>query len=303
MYRYNRILVGLDLTGIDDVIIQYVDFLCSFFEVDKVYFFHVARTFELPSGILEKYPDLIAPIDETIEKQLKDKIEKNFSSNVEYSIEVKEGNPTDQILRWTDFKEIDLVVLGKKEKLKGDGVLPGKLVKTSHCSVLFIPESAKPIINKIMLPVDFSKTGEMTVEVGTKIQNKLGCSLLFQHSYHVPTGYHASGKSYEEFATLMCEHAEKDLKKFIKPSGLSTDKIAINLSLDEDSDPATQIIQLSISEQVDLIIIGSKGRSDFASILIGSVAEKICKLEEKAPVLVVKNKQQNMGFLEALLKI
>lgn len=233
MYNYKRILVGLDLTEIDKTLIQYVNFLCETFDVDKVYFFHVTKSFEIPSGLLDKYPDLIAPVDETIEKQIKSRVEEHFSSNVEYSVEVKEGNPTDQILRWANFKEIDLVVVGKKESLKGEGVLPGKLVKTSHCSVLFVPELAHLSIQKIMIPIDFSKTGKMTLELGEKLQKKINCNLLFQHCYHVPTGYHTSGKSYEEFANLMCEHAQKDLEKFIEPSDLIPNMTKINLSLDE----------------------------------------------------------------------
>ncbi|MDH5476003.1 MAG: universal stress protein [Cyclobacteriaceae bacterium] len=303
MYKYKRILVGLDLTEIDEAVIKYVNFLCVIFEVDKVYFFHVAKSFELPSGIIEKYPDLIAPVDETIKKQVKSVIETHFNCNVEYSIEVKEGNPTDQILRWTNFKDIDLAVVGKKERLNGEGVLSGELVKTSHCSILFVPESAHPSIQKIMIPIDFSKTGKMTLEVGGKLQKKFNCNLLFQHCYHVPTGYHTSGKSYEEFAELMREHAQNDLEKFIEPSELIPNLTQTNLFLDEDHDPAKHIRNISKTEQVDFIIIGSKGRSEIASILVGSVAEKISKLEKQIPVLVVKNKQQNMGFLDALLKL
>lgn len=303
MYAYNRILVGLDLTDMDKVVIQYVNHLCEIFDVNKIYFFHVAKSFELPTGLLEKYPDLIAPIDETITQQLKTSIERYYTSDVDHVIEVKEGNPTDKILKWSEFKEIDLVVMGKKKNLKGHGILPEKLVKTGHCSILFVPEVAKPSISKILLPLDFSKNGKMILDVGVMMQKQLNCQVVFHHSFQVPTGYNKLGKTYEEFADIMRIHAQNDMERFIDNCGIVEDKMKIDLTLDNDDDPSKEINNIALIENVDFIIIGSKGRSGIASILVGSVAQRICKLEHDFPVLVVKNKHENMGFIDAILKI
>jgi nucleotide-binding universal stress UspA family protein len=49
-----------------------------------------------------------------------------------------------------------------------------------------------------------------------------------------------------------------------------------------------------------LIVIGAKGRSLSALVLLGSVTEKLIETTP-APVLAVKKKGAGMGFLEALL--
>jgi nucleotide-binding universal stress UspA family protein len=52
--------------------------------------------------------------------------------------------------------------------------------------------------------------------------------------------------------------------------------------------PALDIIEMS--ENYDLIVMGTKGRTGLPHLLIGSVAEKVVR-EAKCPVLVVKAKE------------
>jgi hypothetical protein len=49
-----------------------------------------------------------------------------------------------------------------------------------------------------------------------------------------------------------------------------------------------------------LIVIGAKGRSLAALVLLGSVTEKLIETTH-VPILAVKKKGSGMGFLEALL--
>ena len=58
MFPFKRVLVALDLTEMDETLIAYTSFLGTIFDIDKLYFFHVARSLELPEQLLEKYPDV-----------------------------------------------------------------------------------------------------------------------------------------------------------------------------------------------------------------------------------------------------
>lgn len=49
-----------------------------------------------------------------------------------------------------------------------------------------------------------------------------------------------------------------------------------------------------------MIVIGAKGRSLAALVLLGSVTEKLIETTH-VPILAVKKKGSGMGFLEALL--
>jgi nucleotide-binding universal stress UspA family protein len=55
----------------------------------------------------------------------------------------------------------------------------------------------------------------------------------------------------------------------------------------EKGDPSVQIINISSSLNVDLIVLGSKGTSKIGQYLLGSVANKVVQYAHK-PVMVVK---------------
>jgi nucleotide-binding universal stress UspA family protein len=54
--------------------------------------------------------------------------------------------------------------------------------------------------------------------------------------------------------------------------------------------PFEQIIQVAQDEKVDLIVLGSRGRSGLARLLMGSVVERVIGMV-KCPVLVTKLKE------------
>lgn len=302
MLPIKRMLVALDLSEIDEVVIRYSSYLSDLLEIDKVYFFHVAESLSLPAELVEKYPNLMAPADESLKDIIEEKVSKSFKSKAETVIHVREGNAEDKIIRWSDIKEIDLIVTGKKSEMKGSGLLPNKLARVGHCSVLMVPEKADMQIEKIMIPVDFSKKSKTALTEGMKLAKATNSEVYLQNTYKVPSGYHSSGKSYEEFAEIMKEHAEKDAREFLEGEGLA-DQCHVHLVLDNDNEPSDKIYQEAESVAVDLIVVASRGRTGLAHILLGSTADKLIQRKGNIPILVIKDKKENMGFLEALLKL
>jgi len=55
----------------------------------------------------------------------------------------------------------------------------------------------------------------------------------------------------------------------------------------EEGDPASVIIEISSKLDVELIVLGSKGKSELGQYLIGSVANKVVQYAHK-PVMVVR---------------
>jgi len=303
MYPLKRLLVALDNTEIDETLITYASSLAKTLEVEKVYFFHVAKSLDLPEGLSDKYPDLLAPVDESLKNDFLTKIEPHFDASCEYEVVLKEGNAADQVLRWSEIKAIDLLIVGRKIELKGQGVLSGRLARVAHCSILFVPENAKPQINKILIPIDFSKHSSMALDAAINLQEANGATIMLQNSYHVPWGYHTTGKTFEEFAEVMKEHAVEDANKYLEKNKLDSSKFEVALCLDENDNPAECAYEVAGNNKADLIIMSSKGRSGLANMLLGSVAEKMIKIDANIPLMVVKDKKENMGFFEALMKV
>ncbi|HET8858770.1 universal stress protein [Marivirga sp.] len=304
MYKIERLLVALDLTEMDELLIKYSSHLAKFLKSEKVYFIHVAKDLELPEDLKKNYPDLMAPNDESMADSINKLVEKAWDSDYkcEKVIEIKEGDPSDQILKWVNIKDIDMMVMGRKRKLKGGGIVPQKVAKVVHTSLMMVPEGFGFKLDKVVVPVDFSKHSKLAVEEALSITEKNKVDVSLVHVYDVPSGYHKTGKNYDEFSKIMEGHAKNDYKEFIKKNEFPED-LNCDYVLDEDNSPADKIFEFASDQKADMIIMGSKGRTGLASILLGSVAEKVVVYDSEIPLMIVKEKGENMGFLKALLKL
>ncbi|MEX2567237.1 MAG: universal stress protein [Cyclobacteriaceae bacterium] len=296
-------MVGLDLTHMDDTLISNLKSLASIFTIKKVYFIHVSKNLILPEEVSHAYPDLLAPVDETIKKEITHEIQTvGLHEAFSYEIIVKEGNSQETILRWCKIKDIDLLVMGRKKMIKCSGSLVKNLTQKYDNPVLLLPEASSLTgLKKILLPIDFSAYSIMTIQLAKEISQKTGGEIICCHLYEVPVGYSKTGKSFEEFSAIMLENAKKVYEKFIEENKLPA--LDCTFILKQKKDEVENILMYSMDHKIDLIIIGSRGRTQSAAILLGSVAEKMVDSNNEIPMLVLKKKGESMGFLEALFKI
>lgn len=303
--NYKRMLVGLDLTDMDEHLVSYACLLARTFKMEAVYFFHVTSTLELPDEVIEKYGDVVAPVDETLEKEMEATVKRCFQDidGLTMEIEAHAGKVTEEILKWAKVKRVDLIVLGRKSQLSGTGLNSKKVAKASSCSVVFVPENPTLKLESMLVPVDYSKYAEMAFNLAMSVQEHVGAKILSNHVYKVPKGYYKSGKSYEEFAEIMLENTKKECKKFFRKFDLEGVDFENTFALDDDIHPADKIYITAKEKDVDLIILGSKGRSGAAALLIGSVAEKLVMEDSDIPIFLVKKGNENVSLIEALFRL
>lgn len=300
-------MVCLDLTEMDEALIRFTSYIAHMMGSDRIYFVHVAESLDMPKELRSKYPDLFAPVDETLRRNIEFNIKEFFDTpqDCTIEIEVREGSATDKILKIAKQKDIDLIVLGKKIGLSGEGVLPNKLARVASHSVLLVPEMLPRLMDRILVPVDFSRHSLLALQQAIKIKetSDIPIQLSCMHIYRLPTGWHTTGKSQEEFADIMREHAQTDYQKFIKKLPAEYHNIPCTFTLDTDDNSAQRIYRQAVKAQSDLIILGSKGKTAAAAVLMGSTAERLAQYDKNIPLLIVKDKNENISFLEALFKI
>jgi len=301
MNNTNRLLVGLVLTSTDEYIIKYAAYFARLLKAENLYFFHVVQSFELSDEIIEKYPYVKSPVDESLENKIQDLLEKHFDSSIQCNkhIEIKEGNPIEEIIKWSKIKEIDLVFMGSKFTENSSGTLPRKIVTIIPASILLVPENTFDSVSNILVPIDFSETSKLALEAAIEIAGKTGGRITCQHCFVVPHGYSTVGKSYEEFSGIMKENTQKKFKDFIADIQTNINITEI-CTLDKDDNPAKLIYNLAEAIQANLVIIGSKGRTGLASLILGSVAEKLMRYDKDIPLLVVKKKDEILDFFDAI---
>lgn len=149
-------------------------------------------------------------------------------------------------------------------------------------------------MNKILVPVDFSKPSENALRVASDLARKNNAELYVLHVVEMAEtlfGTEQFNVNDEQIIFFM-KIAKKRFAKFLdKPflEGLSV-KDSVLLG-----SPTMGINELQEQENIDLIVMGSNGASGIDEILIGSNTEKVVR-HSKIPVLVIKPGLENLDI-------
>ena len=136
-------------------------------------------------------------------------------------------------------------------------------------------------IKKILFSTDFSHTGDAALAMATALARDSGATILIVHVEEPPAAY-GNGEMYYG----MMETATEELKIMLKDVVPKDPNVAFEHRL-ISGDPATAISRLAESEGVDMIILGTHGRTGLMRAVMGSVAEAIVR-HAACPVLTFK---------------
>jgi nucleotide-binding universal stress UspA family protein len=134
---------------------------------------------------------------------------------------------------------------------------------------------------KILFATDFSHTGDAALTLAASLARDSGAPLLIVHVEEPPMVY-GTGEMYYG----MPEPARDDLHKMLLEVVPPDKEIAYEHHL-ISGDPATAIVRFAKDEGVDLIVMGTHGRTGLMRLLMGSVAEAVVR-RATCPVLTYK---------------
>ena len=144
-------------------------------------------------------------------------------------------------------------------------------------------------IRRILIPTDFSPPARQAEHYAVALAQKFAAELHVLHVVEDPAlPVHGSRYSWavpDDMLPRLLEKAEHDLALAVP---------AVDIRLIEQGlvkkikvgHPVASIIEYAKEHQIDLIVIGTHGRSGLSHILLGSSAEKLVRLAT-CPVLIV----------------
>lgn len=301
MITFKRWMVGLDLTGMDHDLITYIGQLAEIVKPDKIYFLNIQQHLDVEDDLKPylSHPDM--PLDEHIKNEMKERVERNFPGYADFDTEftVIEGSPTKELLKWVHIKEVDLVLMGRKKRMNGSGVIPQQVARKCTASIWFVPDDYDFKLDKVMAAIDFSDHAAEAVNAAAGLRE--GMDVELAHIVSLPSGYYAAGKSEEEFVAIMKRNAQKDFDKFKK--NLEGDLSNLDFKVVHSENPVYQLYAVAKEDNVDLIVIGARGRTFASAIFLGSMTEKLIGIDADTPLLVVKRKDTSFDFWEMIKKL
>lgn len=310
MYAFKRMLVGLDMTVMDDGVIRYAALMCRLMNPEQLHFLNVQPQLELPEELREEFPMFDASVAARIEAEMRAEVAAHFLDQERYAaciqFHVVEGSPRKEILRWTHEQDIDLLMVGRKDQARGSGMVPHQVARKATCSILFVPEQAVPKLDHILVGCDFSDHSALAIEQAQALQRQMHepPQLSLQHIFQVPMGYYKTGRTEAQFAALMRQHAEKRFYKFLDQHDLDLAGAQLELTYDpQKHSPAHLLNEYAHKHQANLIIVSARGHNLLTALFLGSVAEKLIKLDSDIPLLIMKRKDRSFSFQEMIEQI
>jgi nucleotide-binding universal stress UspA family protein len=305
MNQLTRLMVGLDLTEMDESLIRYAAFLSERSSISKVVFMHVEKTDEVPLELSKSFTSTNNADNNPIKSVIESKVKPYFQNLPHVNIDVKvvEGTPVRELLSWLKEEKSDLIIVGRKVHLRGSGILPQKLLRSGRISLLFVTENALPVLNRIVVAIDFSDYSMMALDqMLHSALNRKEVEIICLHAYEVPTGYITMGESFEAFDEKMQGYARSKFDHVLSDFPELGERAHLKLvRKDYEDDLGELIVVEARKENADLLVIGAKGKSAAALFILGSVTEKILRYNDTIPMVVFKNKNEKIGFLDALL--
>ncbi len=142
-------------------------------------------------------------------------------------------------------------------------------------------------MKNILVPIDFSKPSEYAAKMAAKIAKKTNATIYLIHLIELPTGIidMGSGSSFSIPESILYLRKTRDKILEFKQTFFGN-KVNVEYFI-KLSSPFDGIKKYAEKINADLIIMGSKGHSEFEEIMIGSNTEKVVR-SSKIPVIVVK---------------
>ncbi len=279
----DQILVALDLSKLDEKLIQYAAYIAEINKTKKVYFIHNIKQY-LIGDLFEKQLEKI-DLEEIIEEKLTKSIKKNFNSDVEWEFLISEDVYSDILIKYTANKyQIDLVIVGNKNSYKGSGAITGKLLRILKTDILSIPENATFPIKKGLVTTDFSSAANKALDKALELNDKISLNLCLLNVFKLPQLYFPY-LNIEKSIKKVEIHIEKQFNKLSKNyDNYSSEKLSAgDVSIPE------KIASYAEKNKFDILFISSKGHNSYTSLLIGSVTEELFTHNLNIPLWVVKN--------------
>jgi nucleotide-binding universal stress UspA family protein len=230
--------------------------------------------------------DKILPFLNEGERILKD-------SGINTGIEkiVLDGDPANEIVRVADEGKYSLIIMARRglSEIKGFflGSVTAKVIGNSPCNVLVIPPDGRGELRNILVATDGSRYSNAAASHAITFAKSCGAGLtvisVVPSESATPLDIVQSEMQRELISEKEFREAEKNVKyvkDLAEKEGLRISGIIIA------GKPYEAIIDIAKTRDMDLIVIGSHGKTGIEKFFMGSVAERVIILSSCAVMVI-----------------
>ena len=281
MFPFRRVLVALAGTETDAGLLDYAAMLGE----------HSSGTEFLCVHIAPSEPALrrVLPLRERALKLLADEGRANS-----VICEFVQGDREDLLLEIAAEHRADVMLLGHRRDRSGLRSLARRMAMEAPCAVWLAPEGSPAQLRRILIPIDFSRRSADAVTLAAELAESMG----LDEAYALHVYFNEASVSYDEYDEIIADKHDVAFSVFVGPINLHG--VHLRPFFVEGSIVAHTLLRIADEQGCDLIVMGTRGRSRSAAVLLGSETEHAIR-ETRIPILAVKHFGSRLRFLQALL--
>lgn len=293
MAALDHLVVALGSPDADSALIRYAALLASLGRTREVHFVHVADPAQSASALRD---------------QMRAQVDAHFiGTSARIECDVLHGSLTDRLLAHVTELQADLIIIGSRKHKLG-----ARLAMVAPCSVAVVPNEFPATLTHLLVAFDFSEGASHTLQWATAIA--AGDPSIRVTALHVitheSTDLFGHSENPEEQAQAMRRILDQANRHGVNVTSRLVDvtrttdvgrshRFSLPASI-QGIDVAQTILAEAEACGADCIAMSTRGRSRSASILLGSVTEKVIE-RAGVPLLVGKRSAQNLGLASILL--
>ena len=141
-------------------------------------------------------------------------------------------------------------------------------------------------IKKVLIPTDFSELSKRTVEEALPVVKKLGASVVFVHVLERLDHPDDMTALFDEGYAYLMDRSRALLNDLVVKAKQAGIEASAEL---KNGVPHMEIVELAQQKGVDLIIMGTHGRTGFNHLMMGSQTERVLR-KAVCSVMTIKAK-------------
>lgn len=159
-------------------------------------------------------------------------------------------------------------------------------------------------MKQVLVPTDFSEPADTALAYGRELAARFGATL---HVLHVAENIYVTTLGAETYVNVapdlqhdLEESARRRLDDLILDSdgsGPRTKAVVMT-----SAPPAFAIVDYAKDHDIDVIVMGTHGRTGFSHLMMGSVAERVVRLAS-CPVLTVRHPEREFVNPDTLVPV
>lgn len=216
---------------------------------------------------------------------------------------IENGIPFEKIIQEAQINDYNVIVAGAGNKIGKESFKLGttvvKLMRKNQIPIWVVKQETVKDIKKILCPIDFSAASQRALNNAITLAKRFDAELYILHIY-APISYYTTRFDVDitQENKISKSKQEKEFHDLLEQVNL---KDVLYKKIINEGVAHLEILEFIKENNIDLLLMGTTGRTGLSRLLMGSITEKVTR-ELPCSFITTKAKDITDDYFESNLK-